>query len=233
MGSNPNVAEAASILSDSSRAAMLTALMDGRFHTATELAFTAGIKPQTASFHLAKMTAAGLATVEKHGRYRYFSLANEQVASVVESILSISRPAEVRSFRQSTQEKALRFGRTCYDHLAGRLGVTLTHSMVQKGWLQASDDSGDFELTANGESFFSEFGLDIDELRNKRRSLSRKCLDWSERQHHLAGALGSALAGKMFELEWIERKPSTRAIIVTKTGCEGLRRVFDVDLEIH
>lgn len=222
MEANPNIAEAASLLSEASRAAILTALMDQRFHTATELAYMAGIKQQTASFHLAKLAKANFIKMEKHGRYRYYKLARQEIAQVLESFMSISGPPEIRSLKQSSQMKALRTGRTCYDHLAGELGVKLTRSMLDAGYLQQVD----LTVTVEGERFFSDFGLDLKLLRKKRRSFSRACLDWSERQHHLAGALGQGLAEKLFELKWIGRVPSSRAITVTEKGRAGLAKTF-------
>ncbi|HET7577958.1 MAG TPA: metalloregulator ArsR/SmtB family transcription factor [Bacillales bacterium] len=224
MEASPNVAEAAALLSESSRAAMLTALMDGRFHTATELAYMAGIKQQTASFHLSKLTAAHFIQMEKHGRYRYYKLANQKVAEILESFLSLSRPPEIRSLRQSSQMKALRSARTCYDHLAGELGVQLTQSMLEGGYLEKAEKH--FCVTSEGERFFEDFGMDLAGLHKKRRSFSRACLDWSERQHHLAGALGQGIAARLFELQWIARIPSSRAVKVTEKGQIGLEKMF-------
>ncbi|UOQ91453.1 winged helix-turn-helix domain-containing protein [Halobacillus shinanisalinarum] len=228
MGVNPNIAEVVSLMGESSRAAILTSLMDGRFHTATELANMAGIKPQTASFHLAKLAGGEFVTVEKHGRFRYYQLANQEIASMLESFLSVSQPPEVRSLRQSSQAKALQHARTCYDHLAGTLGVKLTESMVNFGYLEKKEQS--FIMTTKGEQFFMDFGLDIRELKRKRRSFSRVCLDWSERHHHLAGALGHGLVERFFELEWIVRKPSTRAVSITEKGQSGFEKHFHVSI---
>ncbi|ASK60776.1 transcriptional regulator [Virgibacillus phasianinus] len=228
MNANPNVAEIAAILGEPSRALILTSLMDGRFHTASELAYMAGIKQQTASFHLAKLTDAHLITKEKHGRHRYYQLVDGDVAQVVESFLSIARPPEIRSLKQSAQMKSLKSGRTCYDHLAGELGVKLTQHMLQEGIIEKTEK--EFMVTAKGELFFEEFGLDIATLRQKRRSFSRTCLDWSERQHHLAGALGQAITAKFFDLNWIERHSSSRAVKLTKEGETGLKNVFHLSL---
>ncbi|WP_163527219.1 ArsR/SmtB family transcription factor [Halobacillus ihumii] len=226
MNTSPNVAEVASILGEPSRSLILTSLMDGRFHTATELAYMAGIKQQTASFHLSKLMKANLIVMEKHGRHRYYQITDGEVAQILESFLTLSRPPEVRSLKQSNQMKTLKSGRTCYDHLAGELGVSLTESMVQEGLIEKADK--EFMVSSKGEKFFAEFGLDISTLREKRRSFSRVCLDWSERQHHLAGALGHAIAIKLFEMNWIERIPSSRAVKVTEKGKEGLKKQFNM-----
>ncbi|UFJ41162.1 winged helix-turn-helix domain-containing protein [Brevibacillus humidisoli] len=231
MNANPNLAEVVSLMADASRAAMLTCLLDKRFYTASELAYAAGVTPQTASFHLAKLVEGGMVKVEKHGRHRYFQLADEEVAYLLESLLSLSRPPEVRSLKQSIQMRELKQARMCYDHLAGLLGVQLTGSLVRQGWLETLDDEQNFQVTARGETFFAEFGLDLKELGNRRRAFSRKCLDWSERQHHLAGALGSAVASRLLQLGWIKKRPSSRAIEITADGSRGLQDVFGIRLE--
>lgn len=188
MGINPNMAEIGSLLGETSRATMLASMMDGRFHTASELAYMAAIKPQTTSFHLAKLVEGKLVRVEKQGRHRYFQLAGEEIAQLLESFLAISPPPEVRSLKQSSQMKLLQDARTCYDHLAGKLDVQLTESLLNAGFLKLEEKQ--FLITAEGAQFFTDFGLDLDDLKRKRRSFSHACLDWSERRYHLAGALG-------------------------------------------
>lgn len=227
MSANPKLAELVSLLGDPSRAAILTSLMDGRFHTASELALAAGITPQTASFHLGKMASGMLVAAEKHGRHRYYKLANEEIARALETLLSISRPAEIRSLRQSEQMKALCKARTCYDHLAGKLGVGLTRAMLEQGWIEEGD--GEYVVTTAGERFFADLGLDLPALRKERRSFGRICLDWSERQHHLAGSLGQAIVARLFDMNWIERAASGRAVIVTEQGKEGIKRYFHLE----
>lgn len=228
MNANPNVAEVASILGEPSRALILTSLLDGRFHTATELAYIAGIKQQTASFHLSKLMKANLIIVEKHGRHRYYQITDDEVAQILESFLTIARPPEVRSLKQSAEMKALKSGRTCYDHLAGELGVGLTQSMLREGLIKKAEK--EFIISSKGEKFFSDFGLDISELQQKRRSFSRICLDWSERQHHLAGSLGKAIAIRLFELNWIERHPTSRAVKITEKGNAGFKKFFNLSV---
>ncbi|QDQ02754.1 helix-turn-helix transcriptional regulator [Lysinibacillus fusiformis] len=228
MSINPNMAEVASLLGEASRATILTSLMDGRYHTASELAFMAGIKPQTASFHLAKLVDGNLVKVEKQGRHRYFQLANEEIAQFLETFLTISPPPEVRSLKQSSQVKLLQDARTCYDHLAGKLGVQLTESMVHLGYLEKNET--EFVVTFKGQQFFTDFGIDLKALTRKRRSFSHACLDWSERRHHLAGALGYGLLSRFLDLEWITRVPSIRAIKVTEKGKLGFKQIFQIEL---
>lgn len=225
---NPNVAEVAFLLGETSRATILTSLMDGRFHTASELAFMVAITPQTASFHLSKLIEGNLVNVEKHGRHRYFQLANGEVARILESFLAISPPPEVRSLKQSSQVKLLREARTCYDHLAGKLGVDLTESMLNAGYLDKEER--EFVVTPKGEQFFTDFGLDLCILKRKRRSFSHACLDWSERHHHLAGSLGHGLMTHFFELGWIIQVPSIRAVKVTDKGKVGFKQAFNINV---
>ncbi|MFT9847033.1 ArsR/SmtB family transcription factor [Aneurinibacillus sp. REN35] len=226
MSIHPNVAEAASLLGEASRAAILISLLDGRFHTAGELAFMAAITPQTASFHLSRLIEGNLVRVEKHGRHRYYQLANEEVARILESLLAISPPPDVRSLKQSGQVKLLREARTCYDHLAGKLGVDIAESMLKAGYLEKEER--EFVVTPKGEAFLADFGIDISELKRKRRSFSHACLDWSERHYHLAGALGHGLMIRFLELGWIVQVPSIRAIKVTDKGKEGFAQLFAI-----
>ncbi|MDQ0049146.1 DNA-binding transcriptional ArsR family regulator [Paenibacillus polymyxa] len=229
MSTKSNVAMIASLVSEPSRAAILTALLDGRFHTASELAHMASIKPQTASFHLAKMTEAQVVTVEKQGRHRYYGIQDLEVARVMESLLSIAPPVPIKSFKQASENEAIRLARTCYDHVAGQLGVQLMSFFVQKGIL--SEDQDGLHITEQGETFFTDFKIDLTKTRQKRRSFSHKCLDWSERRHHLAGALGSAVLDRLFELNWIERLPTTRAIRITADGKRGFKEIFSIEVD--
>ncbi|MBG9452919.1 ArsR family transcriptional regulator [Lysinibacillus sphaericus] len=228
MGINPNMAEIGSLLGETSRATMLASMMDGRFHTASELAYMAAIKPQTASFHLAKLVEGKLVRVEKQGRHRYFQLAGEEIAQLLESFLAISPPPEVRSLKQSSQMKLLQDARTCYDHLAGKLGVQLTESLLNTGFLKLEEKQ--FLITDEGTQFFTDFGLDLDDLKRKRRSFSHACLDWSERRYHLAGALGKGMLTRFLSLGWVTRVPSIRAIKVTEKGRAGFKEVFKFEI---
>ncbi|GIN14064.1 ArsR/SmtB family transcription factor [Shouchella clausii] len=228
MNANPNVAIVASLVSEPSRAAILTALLDGRFHPASELAYMAGIKPQTASFHLAKMVDADVIAVEKQGRHRYYGIQDPEIAKIMESLLSIAPPQKIKSFNQASQDKAIRSARTCYDHLAGALGVKVTDSLLNMNIIR--EDKDGFVVTKSGEEFFQAFQINLENVRKKRRSFSHKCLDWSERRHHLAGALGNALLERFVELNWVQRLPKTRAIQITDEGKQGLKETFSLDI---
>lgn len=224
MSTSPNIAKVASLVSETSRAAILTTLLDDRFHTASELAYQAGIKQQTASFHLAKLAELNMVTIENQGRHRYYRLANAEIAQILESLLALSPPVEIKSLRQSSEMKALKSARTCYDHLAGRLGVELTKGLLHMGYIMESEK--EFMVTATGQHFFSDFQIDIEQLKRKKRKFSLKCIDWSERHFHLGGALGNAILERMLELNWIKRHPTSRAIIVTETGGKELKDTF-------
>ncbi|MHC5563548.1 ArsR/SmtB family transcription factor [Bacillus spizizenii] len=225
---NPNIAKISSLLSDPSRSSILLTLMDGRIHPAGELAYLANIKPQTASFHLKKLLEEKLISVEKHGRHRYYRLSNSDTANMIEQLLRMAPKAKVTSLKDSKEKSDLHFARTCYDHLAGYVGVQMTHSLVEQGILKKVDLN--FEVTSEGSLFFSKLGINEEHQRHKRRAFARCCLDWSERQHHIAGALGNALLVCMLEEEWIVRMPKTRAVRMTQSGKTAFEKYFKVNI---
>ncbi|MBK4205965.1 winged helix-turn-helix domain-containing protein [Bacillus spizizenii] len=225
---NPNIAKISSLLSDPSRSSILLTLMDGRIHPAGELAYLANIKPQTASFHLKKLLEEKLISVEKHGRHRYYRLSNSDTANMIEQLLRMAPKAKVTSLKDSKEKSDLHFARTCYDHLAGYVGVQMTHSLVEQGILKKVDVN--FEVTSEGSLFFSKLGINEEHQRHKRRAFARCCLDWSERQHHIAGALGNALLVRMLEEEWIVRMPKTRAVRMTQSGKTAFEKYFKVNI---
>jgi DNA-binding transcriptional ArsR family regulator len=232
MASHAGFSEIASIAGDPTRAGMLYALMDGRALTACELANVAGITAQTASGHLARMVAAGLLSVEKQGRHRYHRLASSAVAQMIESIMQVAS-APRPSLSVGPRDIALRIARTCYDHLAGRLGVALADALVAGGYAELSNDAG--VVTDSGVSLLVRVGIDVDALmarRGKRaaRVLCRPCLDWSERRTHLAGAVGAALCAHSLAHGWIRRIPATRAVAITPNGERMFREEFGVKL---
>ncbi|MBT5083349.1 MAG: helix-turn-helix transcriptional regulator [Rhodospirillaceae bacterium] len=236
MASHAKFAEIAALAGDPSRAVMLHALMDGRALTASEMARAASIAPQTASDHLARMVAAGLLSVVKQGRHRYHRLASPVVAQMMESIMLVASDLEPAQPKLTVgpRDKSLRAGRTCYDHLAGRLGVALADALVMGGHVELADDAG--LVTNTGVAFLGGIGVDIDALmarRGKRskRVLCRPCLDWSERRPHLAGVLGAALCTHSFKNGWIRHIDGTRAVMVTPKGRRIYREQLGVQLE--
>jgi DNA-binding MarR family transcriptional regulator len=208
---------------------MLEGLMDGRALTAAELSALAGVTPQTASGHLAKMAEAGLILVERQGRHRYHRLASREVADLLEQIARFAERPEGKPRRAVSvgpKDAALRAARSCYDHLAGRLAVDLADALTERGHVELDQDGG--VVTESGERLFCEFGVDLAPLRRTKRAFCRPCLDWSERRPHLAGAVGAALSRRCFELGWVRRVAGSRALTITQTGREGFLRAFGV-----
>jgi len=229
MVSTADFAEIAALAGDPARACMLQALMDGRALTAAELAHAAGITAQTASGHLSRLVAAGLLRVEPQGRHRYHRLAGPAVARMMESIMQVAsdRIPTPRPVRTGPRDRALAQARTCYDHLAGRLGVALADAMVAGGHVELADDAG--LITAHGRDFLSDLGLALP-ASGTARAFCRPCLDWSERRPHLAGTLGRALCAHAFDQGWIRRVDGTRAVSVTPKGTTSLKQHFGIDL---
>jgi len=228
MTNGPYIAEIAALVGDPARANMLSALMDGRAASAGELAFAAHVTPQTASAHLAKLVDAQLLAGERRGRNRYFRLASPKVARMLEEIMTVAVARAPRYRPAWMRDEALRSARTCYDHLAGRLGVALAGSLAGRGHVLLDDDGG--EVTEDGARFLTGFGLDLADANGKRRRFCRPCLDWSERRLHLGGALGAALAQRCFTLGWIERIKDSRAVAITPQGRDGFSIRFGLDI---
>jgi DNA-binding transcriptional ArsR family regulator len=220
-----HIAGVAALVADPTRARMLTALMDGRARTAKELAYGAGITPQTASSHLAKLLGARLLAMERQSRHRYFRLATPTVGHAIEALMAVPRP-RARSTAVPGPLEGLRLARTCYDHLAGRLGVSVTDAMVRRRFLKPA--GRDFVLTAPGARVLSRLGIDVEATRAERRAFARQCLDWSERRAHLAGALGAAVARRCLDLRWLEPDRDERTLTVTMQGVRGLRAWFGI-----
>ncbi|NDU76457.1 metalloregulator ArsR/SmtB family transcription factor [Actinomadura sp. DSM 109109] len=218
-------APVAALLADRARAAMLSALLDGRPLAAGELARTAGVSAQTASSHLARLLDAGFVTVVRQGRHRYYRLRGDDVAQVIEALSRIGPPVRVNSLRQSRDARRLHEARTCYDHLAGAAGVALFAALVDGGLIEPAGGDA-YEVTEKGEERLGALGLDLEALRRARRRFAWHCLDWTERRPHLNGALGKALTSRMIELGWFERGGTRRALVVTDAGHAGLADSF-------
>jgi DNA-binding transcriptional ArsR family regulator len=228
MDSSPNIATAAFLIADPARAVILTSLLDGRARPAGELADAAGVTAQTASSHLGKLLAGGLLTVETEGRHRYYRLAGSHVATALEILATIGPAEAVRRKAPSRAAQNLQFARCCYDHLAGRVGVAITHGLQTRGFLIAATDKR-FEVTAAGVHWFGRMGLEIAKLQPARRGLARQCLDWTERQHHLAGPLGVEFMTLLCSKGWLRRTQASRAMQVTPHGWMELREQLGVD----
>ncbi|MFJ2236085.1 ArsR/SmtB family transcription factor [Streptomyces sp. NPDC087859] len=221
------LARLASLVADETRASCLLALLDGRAWTASELARHAGVAASTLSEHLGKLVAGGLLTEERQGRHRYVRLADARVAQLVEELASHVAPGSAvrpRNLRESSAGSAMARGRTCYDHLAGRLGIAVTDAMTSRALLR--QDTG-FALTEAGLKWFGEVGIALD--RKGRRPLARACLDWTERRPHLAGVAGAALCRHALDVGWCVRIGSERAVKVTPSGERALTELLGIE----
>lgn len=224
MRGDADIAAAAVLLAEPARAALVSAAMTDGALPVTELAARAGIAPSTASEHLARLAAGGFLHSEKHGRHRYYRLADPAVAAAVEALALIAPQRPVNSLRDATRSELLREARTCYDHLAGKVGVALARSLERQRVLVRRD--GDYAFGRRAGTRLAALGIELDELERKRRPAVRGCLDWSERELHVAGALGAALATRFFELGWIRRRDGNRSVEVTAVGRAGLSKEF-------
>jgi DNA-binding transcriptional ArsR family regulator len=227
MITGPIIAEIAALVGDPARATMVSALVDGRALTASELASAARITPQTASTHLAKLTAAGVLSVVRNGRHRYFRLASPTVAYMIDGIVAVALEKRPRYRPLSRQARALSAARMCYDHLAGRLSVDLTDSFVAREYIVLDDEVA--EITTAGIRFLTEFEIELPAPRSTGRHFCRLCLDWTERRPHIAGAVGVAITRRRFDLGWIERMKRSQAVVVTPLGRRGFRKTFGID----
>jgi DNA-binding transcriptional ArsR family regulator len=245
MPGDANIPAVAAALAEPGRWRVLAALGDGRALPASTLAAEAGVAPSTASEHLTRLVDAGLLSVERHGRYRYYRLAGPHVGDLIEALARVAHPAPVRSLREGTQAQALRYARTCYDHLAGRVGVAVMDSLLRQGHLEGDHQRGGhalapgdrlaapgrairYGLTEQGAAFLTDFGVNLDAL-PPRRPAVLYCIDWSEQRPHLAGAVGAALTRRLLDLAWIRPAQRGRAVHITGEGRTGFAHALAVD----
>jgi DNA-binding transcriptional ArsR family regulator len=230
MVSANTLAEIGALMGDGARANIMAALMGGQALTASELAFRAGVTAQTTSGHLAKLTEAGLLSLARQGRHRYYRLASPLVGRMLEAVMAVaSVQSPPRYHPPSRIDADLRQARTCYDHLAGRLGVALADALTGRGYVELGEDGGG--TTRRGEKFLTRWGIDLAEAASLRRSFCRPCLDWSERRPHIAGSLGARLAARCLELDWVRRRKDSRALTITRRGTEGFRDLLGIRLD--
>jgi DNA-binding transcriptional ArsR family regulator len=224
-----NMVEVAALVGDTARATILAALMGGEALTGSELASLARISRPTASEHLSKLVNARLIAVTKQRRYRYYRIASPLVARMLESMKAVAAiEVPPRHQPRSPQDDRLRFARTCYDHLAGQLGVAIADALVARGYIMLTEDGG--EVTDSGTYFLSAFGVELTLQSRSRRIFCRPCLDWSERRYHVAGLVGAEIWRCCLELGWVRRDRDTRAVRITPPGQIGLRDTFGVSL---
>jgi DNA-binding transcriptional ArsR family regulator len=224
MEHGPSFARLGALLGDPARANILDALTDGRAFTAKELAYHARVSPPTASSHLAKLLAANLVAVERSGRYRFYRIVDPALADLLEQLAVYLPHRPVPERRRSRAPERLRTARMCYDHLAGRLGVAITEALVAAGHLEVL--AQDYGVTAGGARFLAGLGIEIEQVKRQRRAFARRDLDWSERRHHLGGALGAALTATFVEREWLRRERGDRRVEITDHGRRALDLLF-------
>jgi len=223
MVSTAAVAEIGSLLGDPARVNMVIALLDGRAWTARELADAAGVSPQTASSHLARLVAGRLVRLDRQGRHHYHRLASSAVAALLEQMhLAGAAARQVR--RSGPRDLQMKELRSCYDHLAGRVAVELSGRIID----DSGSASGAAQISADGVSLLERIGIDLDSLRTGRRALCRVCVDWSERRPHVAGAVGAAILERVKTLGWVRTRPSGRSLILTAAGERGLSDIFGI-----
>jgi DNA-binding transcriptional ArsR family regulator len=221
MKDGPNIVRIASLIGDRARADILTALMGGQALTATELAQVADVTKQTVSAHLSKLVEGKLVEVESQGRHRYFRLADDDVAHLLEGIMGVAYRTGAVRLKSSPRDPELRKARVCYDHLAGDLGVFAFDRFEKRRFFR--HDEGELRLTPAGERFYCDLGIDPEAHRSARRPECRVCLDWSERRHHLAGTMGSAFLQRLYELGWAKRDKGSRVVRFTPSGERAFR----------
>ncbi|MFK4790436.1 ArsR/SmtB family transcription factor [Microbacterium sp. ZW T5_56] len=232
MGDRANgvaLAKVAAVIADPSRATMLLGMLDGRAWTATELAATAGIARSTATEHLHQLVASGLVEERRQGRHRYLRLADPQAAALIEQLASVTpMAAPAGSLREVEKDQRLRAARTCYDHLAGSLGVRLCDTFVDRGYV---DVTASPRLTERGEAACARLGIESASRARTRRPQVLMCLDWTERRDHLAGVLGAAILRSFRDNGWVTSDPSSRAVRVTAAGRDALTERLEMSCE--
>lgn len=219
-----NFISVASLLCEPSRAKIVWNLLDGRAYTASELALVSDLSPSSVSNHLSKLLSGNILRVDVQGRHRYYSFANSDVAYAVESLANLAPKLNKKSMKTG-----VKYCRTCYDHLAGYVGVTITEAMVEQGFLIKSENI--YLVTKKGWDWFLQFGISESSLEKSRRPLTRQCLDWSERRPHLAGHLGAIFLEKMLENNWLKKVKFSREIVITSKGSQSINDLLGVLLQ--
>ena len=226
MLADADLATVGRLLGDTHRARFLLALFGGEELTAGELAARSGASSSLASAHLSKLLEAGLVKAERRGRERHYRLAGHEVAQAIEGVMAIAPAVAATGLREVNRGRAIQQARTCYDHLAGQLGVSLADALERDRLLAPLEEG--WGLTPEGERRFARLGIELEELRRQRRAFVRPCQDWTERRPHVAGALGAGIARRFFELGWVQRRPGSRALRITDEGRRGLLASFAV-----
>lgn len=231
MNVEPDLERLARTLGDPTRMGMLVLLMEGRALTAKELAYGSGVQPSTATEHLKRLQADGLIESSAQGRHKYYRLAAPDLARAIELLMAVAKPRVPVLTPRNRPTGELGLARFCYDHLAGHLGTGIAKALFERELLHSNDE--EVTVTSQGEAWFAAFGIDLDSLRRCRRRFAYSCLDWSEREDHLGGALGAAMAARMIELGWVQRRKHTRIVDITAQGHEAIEETFGFALDPH
>ncbi|MGE8525083.1 ArsR/SmtB family transcription factor [Chryseobacterium rhizosphaerae] len=217
-----------SLIGDPIRTTILWSLLDNKAYTSTELAIHADTSPQNISMHLNKLVQADLLTVERQGRHKYYRFSKPEVAYAIEAIGNLIPNDRHKKIVSNTGNSSIKYCRTCYDHLAGKVGVLLTEALLTHKIIDF--DVNTYIVTKSGTRFFAELEVNIEDLKKQRRAFARPCLDWSERKHHLAGSLGASLLDKMLSLDYVRRTKNSRAILLTSKGKQYLYERFKISV---
>jgi DNA-binding transcriptional ArsR family regulator len=218
----------AALIGDPTRAVIMWTLLDGKAFTATELAIIANTSPQNISMHLAKLVQADLLCVEKQGRHKYYRFSNKEIAYAIEAMANLIPHSAIPKKNSAEKHSPIKHCRTCYDHLAGKIGVAVTDSLLEQKII--IDNNNAFEISLKGEKWFSDFGINVDEVKKQRRLFLKPCLDWSERRNHIAGSLATSIFDKMVSNDWLRKTNHSRAIIITGKGEKELYEYFKIVL---
>jgi DNA-binding transcriptional ArsR family regulator len=216
----------ACLIGDATRASILWNLLDGRAFTATELAIAVETSAQNISMHLGKLLDASLICVEKQGRHKYYRFSNKEIAYAIEAMANLIPKPEVSIKKKSEEYPPVKYCRTCYDHLAGKIGVALADSLLEQKII--IEKNGIFEISAEGEKWFLDFGINLEDAQKQKRIFLKPCLDWSERRNHIAGSIGALLLDKMISEDWLRRNKNSRAVTITGKGEKELLKFFKI-----
>jgi DNA-binding transcriptional ArsR family regulator len=220
--------EIAALIGDPTRAVIMWTLLDGKAFTATELAIIVNTSPQNISMHLAKLVQSDLLCVEKQGRHKYYRFSNKEIAYAIEAMANLIPHSTIPKKNIAEKHSPIKHCRTCYDHLAGKIGVALTDSLLEQKIIV--DNNNVFEISLKGEKWFADFGINVDEVKKQRRLFLKPCLDWSERRNHIAGSLATSIFDKMVSNDWLRKTNHSRAIIITGKGEKELYEYFKIVL---
>lgn len=224
---NDAISEISALIGNPIRSVILWTLLDNRAYTAIELSNIVETSAQNISIHLSKLVNAQLLSVESQGRHKYYKISSPEVASAIEGIANLIPKDKHRKI--FTNDSNIKNCRTCYDHLAGKIGVAITEKLLSENYLELQNNV--YLITEQGEIFFKKFGIDILELKKQRRTFAKPCLDWSERKHHISGSLANAILNKMLELDWIRKIANSRAIMITAKGQKDLNEKLNLNIQ--